>query len=79
MVNSSDLRSVNPASVPDSEVRSFFETYRTVAIVGAVLGTGNRILRRPKTRGASKRFRRGTIGAVGLWVPCCCWRRRCCC
>ena len=38
MVKYSDLRSVNPASVPDSEVRSFFETYRTVAIVCAVLG-----------------------------------------
>src|ERR1700674_4495071 len=60
MVKYSDMRHTFAASVPDSEVRSLFETYRTVAIVCGGLGVaiGNFAGR---TRGGNKRFRRGTV------------------
>lgn len=60
MVKYSDMRHAFAASVPDSEVRSLFETYRTVAIVCAVLGMAIGYFA-GRTRGGSKRFRRGTI------------------
>ncbi len=60
MVKYSDMRHTIAASVPDSEVRSLFETYRTVAIVCAVLGLAIGYFA-GRTRGGNKRFRRGTI------------------
>jgi dolichol kinase len=60
VVKYGDLRNAYPASVPDSDVRSFFETYRTVAIVCAVLGMAIGYFA-GRTRGGNKRFRRGTV------------------
>ena len=60
VVKYGDLRNAYPASVPDSEVRSLFETYRTVAIVCAVLGMAIGYFA-GRTRGGNKRFRRGTV------------------
>ena len=60
MVKYRDMRNSLPASVPDSEVRSLFDTYRTVAIVCAVLGMAIGYFA-GRTRGGNKRFRRGTV------------------
>jgi hypothetical protein len=60
MVKYRDMRNTLPASVPDSEVRSLFDTYRTVAIVCAVLGMAIGYFA-GRTRGGNKRFRRGTV------------------
>jgi hypothetical protein len=60
MVKYRDLRQSLPASVPDSDVRSLFDTYRTVAIVCAVLGMAIGYFA-GRTRAGNKRFRRGTI------------------
>ena len=60
MVKYSDLRHAYPASVPDSDVKSFFDNYRTVAIVCAVLGMAIGYFA-GRTRRGNKRFRRGTI------------------
>src|ERR1700692_999188 len=60
MVKYSDMRHTFAASVPDSEGRSLFETYRTVAIVGAVWGMAIGYFA-GRTRGGNKRFRRGTV------------------
>ena len=60
MVKYSDMRHSFAASVPDSEVRSLFETYRTVAIVCAVLGMAIGYFA-GRTRRGNKRFRRGTV------------------
>ena len=60
MVKYGAMRHAFAASVPDSEVRSLFETYRTVAIVCAVLGMAIGYFA-GRTRRGNKRFRRGTI------------------
>src|ERR1700731_2197130 len=60
MVKYGDMRHAFAASVPDSEVRSLFDTYRTVAIVCAVLGMAIGYFA-GRTRGGNKRFRRGTV------------------
>ena len=60
MVKYRDMRNSLPASVPDSEVRSLFDTYRTVAIVCAVLGMAIGYFA-GRTRRGDKRFRRATV------------------
>src|ERR1700722_2854714 len=60
MVKYSDLRHAYPASVPDSDVRSLYDYYRFVGIIGAVLGMAIGYFA-GRTRRGNKRFRRGTI------------------
>jgi hypothetical protein len=60
MVKFSDLRNAYPASVPDSDIRSLFANFRTVAIVSMVLGMAVGYLA-GRTRRGDKRFRRATV------------------